>query len=675
MTEPAHPLPLRKRLGSPVLWGLVQASVAGGFYFSLGLVAQRAHGWTWVVYSVAALFFVLTALSYVEGASLHQERGGATIIARYAFNELWSFVAGWAILLDYLILIALTAFTATNYAAVFWSPLGDGWLEFVAAAGIIGAVTWINVRGIDPRRIERFFVFALGDLAVQVVLLILGMMVLFDPQVLAHPDHVIAHHDLKDLLFAFGLAVVAFTALDASSGFAGQVVVGRKGLKRLLSARFASLLVSYFGLALVATSVIGGPIGHVEAPVIGVVDSFHQDAIREPLRYAVAISAVLVLFTACVGAMLGLSRLGYSLAVNRQIPSLLGRLHSRYATPTVVIGIGAVLALALVAPEDMDVLAAIYAFGATLAFTIVHLSVLRLRRTEPDRDRPFRIPFNVTIAGASLPVPALVGLLLSAGAFGSVLALHGTARIVGPLWMLFGVALYVVYRAGQGKTLGRRVTVPERTLTRSDEPEGEYGSILVPVMGTTLDDDIMQTAGRLAAEQLPDEDEEGAQIEAVWVFVVPMSLPLDGRLPEGELKRARAALARAKAIGEEYENVLVSPFTVRARAAGQAIVREARRRGVEAIVMPAEEPTRIRGGALLGGKEGLHDTFVGETTRYVVNKAPCRVILTAPPDPTRRHEEEVLRPGAPPRAIDPTISMRRAMGRLRGPRDNSGNGR
>ena len=53
---------------------------------------------------------------YVEGASLHQERGGATVIARYAFNELWSFVAGWAILLDYLILIALTAFATTDYA-------------------------------------------------------------------------------------------------------------------------------------------------------------------------------------------------------------------------------------------------------------------------------------------------------------------------------------------------------------------------------------------------------------------------------------------------------------------------------------------------------------------------------------------------------------------------------
>ena len=67
-----------------------------------------------------------SSLSYVEGASLHQERGGATIIARYAFNELWSFIAGWAILLDYILLIALTAFATTDYVAVLFGAAAGG---------------------------------------------------------------------------------------------------------------------------------------------------------------------------------------------------------------------------------------------------------------------------------------------------------------------------------------------------------------------------------------------------------------------------------------------------------------------------------------------------------------------------------------------------------------------
>ncbi|HEX8101666.1 MAG TPA: hypothetical protein VF533_03570, partial [Solirubrobacteraceae bacterium] len=94
---------LRRSLGSPALFGIVQGFTAASIYFGLGLITDSARGFTWLVLLAAAAFFVLLVLSYVEGASLHQERGGATVIARYGFNELVSFVAGWAILLDYLI--------------------------------------------------------------------------------------------------------------------------------------------------------------------------------------------------------------------------------------------------------------------------------------------------------------------------------------------------------------------------------------------------------------------------------------------------------------------------------------------------------------------------------------------------------------------------------------------
>ena len=114
---------------------------------------------------------------------------------------------------------------------------------------------------------------------------------------------------------------------------------------------------------------------------------------------------------------------------------------------------------------------------------------------------------------------------------------------------------------------------------------------------------------------------------------MPMSLPLDARLPEEQVKHARQALARAKAVGEEYSGVYVATATVRTRRAGYAIVEEARRRGVEAIVLGAEEPSRIRGGAGLGGRGGPLENFVGEITKYVVSKADCRVIVTAPAPP------------------------------------------
>ena len=390
-------------------------------------------------------------------------------------------------------------------------------------------------------------------------------------------------------------------------------------------------MVPYLGIALVASSVLPQTNGEwVEAPLVGVADAFEQAWLREPLKYLVAVSAVVILVTAAQAAMLGLSRLGYALAVNRQIPSRIGSLHATRATPVGIIGFGAITAIGLLIPADLEFLAAICAFGATIAFTIVGLSVVRLRYKEPDRDRPYRMPLNVRAFGGAVPVSAVLCVLMSALAFIALLVEHGGARWVGLVWMAFGISLYVGYRTSQGKPVLKRVTVPEAALTRR-ATEAEFGSMLVPILGTPLDDDIMQTAGRLAAEESEDEGEGGAVIEALWIFEVPMALPLDTRVPDEELKRARAALKRAKAVGEEYEGVEVATAVVRARRAGEAIVHEAKRRGVEAVVLAAEEPTRVGGGLRLGGKPGLHDTSVGETTRYVVNKAPCRVILTAPP--------------------------------------------
>jgi basic amino acid/polyamine antiporter, APA family len=637
--------PLGKSLGAPALFGIVQGFVAASVYFSVGLVALRALGFTWLVFLAGGLLFALVVVSYVEGASLHQERGGATVIARFAFNELVSFIAGWAICLDYLILIAICAFATTDYAAVFWDALDSGPPEFFMAAALVLFVAWWNARASDAPRYNRAVLLVLGDLGLQLLIVAFGLAFLFDPDVLTDPAAIAGSPSMEDMLFAFPIVLVAFSGLDVSSGLAGQVAIGRRGLRRLIAARMLAAIVPYVGIALVASAALPDQPGRswIEAPMLAVVDSFSQDWLREPLRYVVAVSAVAVLAAACNAAMLGVSRLGYSLALNRQIPSRIGYLHPRTSTPVVIIGTGAVIALLLLLTADLEFLLGISAFGATLAFTIVCLSVCRLRWREPDRDRPYRMPFNVRVRGGELPVPAALGTLLSGAAFAAVLAYHGSARWVGLGWTVFGVLVYVVYRLSEDKPLLKRITVPEKVLTRK-RAEAEYGSILVPVLGTPLDDDIMQTAGRLAADE-GDDDGDGAVIEALWVFEVPLALPLDTSMPDEELARARKALARAKAVGEEYEGVEVATAVVRARRAGEAIVREAKRRGVEAIILAAEEPTRTRGGLVFGGKQGLRDSFVGDTTRYVVNKASARVLLTAPPakgpDPTRVTDETI----------------------------------
>jgi APA family basic amino acid/polyamine antiporter len=241
------------------------------------------------------------------------------------------------------------------------------------------------------------------------------------------------------------------------------------------------------------------------------------------------------------------------------------------------------------------------------------------------------VPLSLRIRGGELPLPAAFGALVSGAGWVALMVLHQPARYVGLGWMAMGVALYVIYRRADETSLFKRVTVSPDVLRAEPVPERDYGSVLVPLFGNDLDDDIVQTAALLVSGEQTDEAAiDDATIEALWIFVIPMSLPLDASLPEAQIKHARQVLARAKAVGEEYTGVQVATATVRTRRAGYAIVDEARRRGVEAIVLGAEEPSLIRGGARLGGRGGPLEGFVGDVTKYVIRKATCRVIVTAP---------------------------------------------
>jgi APA family basic amino acid/polyamine antiporter len=629
---------LGKGLGQPALFAIVYTAVASSIYFSLGVVADHALGLTPLVFLVAGLFFALAAMTYVEGAALHPERAGSTVFARYGFNELVSFIAGWAILLDYVILIAVTAFSATNYLSAFWGDLGHGSTEVILALGIVAYVALRNIRGFSKTRVNRISALVIADIGLQLALIVIGLATFFNYDQLVNPIDLGVTPKWSDVIFALGVATVVFTGLESAAGLSGEVTASRASLKRLIGSATVVVMVVYVGIGLVAMTAFPVTDGttalsdrYLEAPVLGIADAFDTDWLATVFKYTISVAATATLIAASNSAMLGLSRLAYSLSRNRQIPSAMGRLHPTRSTPFVLIIMAAVIAGALIVPENLDFLVGIYAFGALLGLTIAHLSIISLRYREPDRERFYSVPFSVPFRGGSLPLPAVAGAILSAAAWVSVVITHAGARYVGFGWMVFGLVTYVVYRRTQGKSILKRVMVPEAAL-KLERDELEYGSILVPLTGTPLDDDMIQTAGRLAGEETdPGLDHAGSTIEALWIFEVPMALPIDARLPDAQLERARAALRRAKAVGEEYEGVEVATATVRARRAGTAIVDEARRRGVQAIVLAAEEPSRIRGGALLGGRGGPMDNFVGDATKYVVSKASCEVILTAPP--------------------------------------------
>ena len=639
--------PIMKRgLGVPWLFAAAYSAVGFSIYFALGVVADRGLGLTPLIFLAAGLLFGLTTLTYVEGGAMFRERGGSSTFARHAFNELVAFIAGWAILIDYLIVIALAAISVPHYLEPVSGNFGDPVWEIAIATAVIVAVCALNILNITGRERQASLVFlALADLGLQLAVIVVGALVVMHPDRLTEHIHLFSEPTFQDTVYAAVVAMLAYAGIEAASDLAPDINVSRADLKRVASIGAIGVPLVYAlmaAVALMAVPVVAGPGGphtalggeFVEEPVLGVVSQYHPAWVADTMRWVVTAIATPVLIWAASTSMLGVSRHIYTLAINRQIPSWLGKLDRRNATPYVAIVLSGIIAIGLVVPTDVKLLASLYAFGATLAITIAHLSIIRMRVKDPDRRRPFRIPYGFHWGIATVPLPTVVAAVLSGLAFLSVLAYHSTARWVGLGWMAFGLTFYVVYRkVFEGTTLTKRVSVTERALTKQ-VPEIEFSNILVPVFGTKFDDDIVATAGRLAAAEADSKSASAtSRMDVVYVIEVPLTLPLDAKLPKEREERARRALARAREVGEEYEDVVVRTDVIRARKVGAGILEAARRGNAEAIVIGGEAPTKIRGGGLLGGIGAARPAEIGAATEYVLKKAPCRVLLTAPPEP------------------------------------------
>jgi APA family basic amino acid/polyamine antiporter len=637
----------KRFLGVPLLFAVACSAVGFSLYFALGLVAERGLGLTPLIFLGVGIVFLLNTLTYAEGEAMVPERGGSATFARAAFrNELVSFIAGWAIIVDYVIVIALAALSVPHYLTPISAEFTEPGPELITAALVIALVSAMGIAGFTGAGRQRVLTtIALAGLLLLVAVIGVGLVTSFDFDVLTtdlDPFDSYANPSLSDLIYAGVIATAAFAGIEAAANLAPDLQFGGRDMRKLLLAAAALVPIIYFGIAVVglmAVPVLPTPDGpqtalggeFIEDPVLGIVQSFEPAWVGNVMEVAVVAIVPAALVWAAATAMLGLSRHAYVLATNRQIPSWLGKLNKRFRTPHVAILAAAVISFALVAPTDVELLGGLFAFGATIAFTIAHASIIRMRISEPDRPRPFRVPLDITVRGARIPLPTLAAAVMTALAWVSVVVLHDEARWVGGGWMIFGIVAYVVYRRGFEKTsLTGRVEVPEEALVK-DVPAAQYREILVPVFGTKLDDDIVGTAGRLAAETDTDADgEQPPRLTLVYVIDLPLKVPLNSRPPADRMEVAEASLARAEQVAAEYETVETSTVMARSRSVGAGIVETARSVGSELIVMGGEPPTRIKGGAVLGGIGGERPPQIGPVTEYVLRKAPSRVLITAP---------------------------------------------
>ncbi len=620
---------LRKSVGVPGLFATAYGNVGSSIYYALGLVAAHALGLTPLVFLFAGGLFALTAKTYAEGASMFPEAGGSSSFARHAFNDVVSFFAGWALSLDYILTIAISAFFVPHYLSAIpgLHALKHNPGDIFGGLAVVVALTLLNIRGLGESA-KLNFGLAIIDLSTQVLLVIVGIALVFDPSLLVNQVHLGVAPTWKELIFALSLAMLAYTGIETVANMAEESKDPGRQVPKAVNLVVFAVLGVYAGISVIALSALpvihhgvgyspelkqsfthpgyATALGHFfeNDPVLGVISQLGlHGALLKGAELYVGLLAATILLIATNAGMIGISRLSWSLAEHRQLPRKFSQLHKRYRTPWFTLVFFTCCASALILYGNTEVLGNLYSFGAMLSFTIAHAAIVKLRFKEPDRERPYVSPWGVRIKGAVVPMTAVIGGIGTFGAWIAVTVLHGEARLVGIPWMVLGMAGYFIYRRHLKLDAWKSYKLP-RPERPEDFQELEYRTALVPIFG----DDVSASSLRAAAKLI---GEEGI-VYAVYVLPVPSQLSLEAGLEEEEA-HGRSVLESAR-IRARRAGIKIHTGLIRTRNPGAALVEEAERVHSDVIYWSTIHAPR--------GEHGI-----GPTAAYLLKVRPCRVII------------------------------------------------
>jgi basic amino acid/polyamine antiporter, APA family len=599
-------------LDAPALFSVAYGEIAASLYFALGIVAAYALGLTPLVLLGAGIFFLLVSLSYAEGTAALSETGGAATFVRRAYNDAAGFVTGWALFLDYLIVIALSALFAPHYLGIALGidALREGPADLLVAVAVIAGIALVRLTRRTQLHSAGLAVAGL-DLAVQLLLVVLGLALLLSPDALTAGIDVGDAPTWDDLAFALPFALLAFTGLETVANLAEETrEPGRTVPRSLFSAIglvvLLTVLVAAVGLSAFPVEDGRTALGEewLKAPLAGIATALQGElpgVVGDALLVAVGLAGALVLLAAATTSFSGFTRLAYSLGEHGQLPRSLGRPNRRTLVSPLAIVAAAVLAIVLLlgatlrADDDVASLASLYSFGVLVAFAAAQLAVIRLRVTEPDLERPFRAPILAPLLGLPLALALLVVALVT----------HPGARYAGPAWVALGLVLYLVVRRRERRGLFERVGAAPAPPTGVD-----FRRVLVPMKLGRIGEEMAATAIALAKER-------GAEVHAVYVIQVPLAHELEAPLPDLE-EQAAASLAEAALLGDD-EGVRVQTSSVRSRSIGRSIVELAHERDADLIVLGSSPRWRRQ------------SAFFSPTVDYVLTHAPCEVLVVAFP--------------------------------------------
>jgi len=455
------------------MWGY--ADIGADIYTALGIVALAALGLTPLAFLFAGSVYALVGLCYAELAAAYPVAGGGQYFTLRGLGDAFSLLGGSALLLDYIIdisLFTLIAFGYLNYFLPFVSfghsiqdfilylgPLHVQWLWMVETLVGIAVLIWLNYLGIHLSSLINE-ILGVVTMVVQSIIVITGFVLVWKPEMLVH-QLVFNRPTLGQFAFGTSLAIISFVGLESISQVAQETRRPATIIPRTTVGLVLSVLIFALSFSILATGMIdplafkgheGDPVALVAAriPLIG--------AIAAPLT---ALVGGIVVYISANSGVVSVSRLTYSMSQFQILPAWFNRVHPRHQTPARTIVVFSVAAMAVkifafVFPGKggsnaaIDILADLYAFGATYGYLLVLISLLVLRFRDPYTPRPYRMPLNIRIRFRGrpvwFPILAVVGIIAMLFFLIMVIATHAYARVAGPVWVVAAFVFYMIYR-------------------------------------------------------------------------------------------------------------------------------------------------------------------------------------------------------------------------------------
>ncbi|MCS7137086.1 MAG: APC family permease [Candidatus Caldarchaeum sp.] len=456
-------------------FALGYGDVGPNIFIALGVITLFAGGAAPISFLAAALIYAVIGLIYAELAPTYPYAGGVQVYAIKAFNSLVGFVAGWAMLLAYILCISLFAVAAAGYLRQLFPFLMFPDVELMGyvfpsigllAALLASILVLINVLGI---RYSSFMVSALVvvGLSVEALILSSGFLLKFDPSLFLQQVGVLGsdfiHDDvayvqwlptnLNNFLYSVTLAMASFVGIESIAQAAEETRRPHFSLPK--AAKMVVLVVAFSAVAFPVLSM--GSMSwqdlaaSYENPVYALVSTYPY--VAEVLMPLVGFAAFILCYSSSNTGLVGVSRLTASMARFNLLPSWIKVIHPRFRTPVKAIVFFGALGVMLSLLGDIPLLASVYAFSAVISYVILLMTFFRLRKLETTVYTPWKMPLVVKLSRTEVPVIPLIGLVGLTVVLGFMVVFHASGRVLILLWMVLGILFYAAFR----RAIGARV--------------------------------------------------------------------------------------------------------------------------------------------------------------------------------------------------------------------------